>query len=868
MSERNLHSRPAPPRQVSAKWLIIVGIILIAFWLRLAHIDTFSFWTDEGITTLRTGYSLPKILRNVVTIQKVHTTDTHPPLFYVVVHYTRQLWGESDFAFRFPSAVFGVLLVPLLFVFGGRLFRSRTTGYLAAGLTAVNPLLIWYANEARMYTLLLLLITTATFILWQAMQETTARPQDRSGFGRSLALYILFAGLAFYTHYTAAFIILVQAPFWIRLLWRRGHKRLLLLGAAAGLLISLPLLPTMLPRLFNGWEANFNFVTPATMIYDLFRFFHLGLTVDYQAPLMILLVVWGGVMILLGIRALPDVPTRLLLPAVMSAALMGLMLGTILIKPMYQGARHIMSGSPMFILLLSGGIMHLRPRRRAISQTVLHGLLILTAFSGPAIALTNQFHDSRFAKDDYRQMVDYITANAGAQDVVVYNDAVLLALHDHYAPPDAPLSTAVPRYGRLANPEIIPNLQELADSYDRIWFITNPPADFRDEEHFVEGWLDENLALTRNILFPARTIELRLKLYTSQPHAVADLPADAAALNLRWSDNLQLRGARISSPQPVRSTAVWFDLYWEGAAPTAANGIRFALQGADGAAWWADGEALLLSGTGRLAGRRPRSGKRTTSRLPAGTPPGSYEILVRPVHLCRYWMCSWVIWKLPDRQCHHCPYAGGFARAGGHSPSPAACRCGWSPPPVSCVPGSTLPLTLFWQTGAQSQSSLVYQLDVVDDAGRSLRSISAPPGAPWMTHWEPRLLLREKTGLYFPPDFPPGKIPTALAAVLPTESRCPAARASVPESREVVTYSTVQVDPWPLVRELPADITAVNAAFGDAILLAGYQAAETATAIDLQLVWRATAVPTRDTSPSFTLPTPPATSSPKAITCR
>jgi uncharacterized membrane protein len=230
------HTRGRFWQRLSALFLILT--ILLAFTLRLYHLEQFSFWTDEGLTPERSGYALTEILRNSIYIQGVETKDTHPPLYYLLIHFTRQMFGESDFAFRYPPVLFGVLLVPLMFRFGRALSRgagerrwSESTprqrwsggageqrrfsfqpsafnlqpltplGLLAAFLAAVNPLQIYYSQEARMYSLLVLLGAGMSYVLWRAL----ARPEpSQRQVLRSLGLYILLAALAFYTHYTCS----------------------------------------------------------------------------------------------------------------------------------------------------------------------------------------------------------------------------------------------------------------------------------------------------------------------------------------------------------------------------------------------------------------------------------------------------------------------------------------------------------------------------------------------------------------------------------------------------------------------------------------------------------------------------------------
>jgi uncharacterized membrane protein len=291
--------------------LLLIFIILLGFVLRIQQIDMFSFWTDEGLTPLRSGYSISEILSNRVIIQEGTTNDAHPALFFLIVHFSRQLFGESDFAFRFPALLFGILTLPTAFQLGRRLYDVRL-GVTFAALLAINPLQIWYANEARMYPLLVFLMMAATYVLWRAVQLSQVK------LGRYflpmpmyVLLYFVLAGLAVYTHYTAVFVIAFQSLFWVWILWRSGFKKLLIVTAVCATLVVIPLIPYTVPRFFKGYEANFTYVSPLIMFQDVYRFFALGRSVDYNDPFIqfLLTIVLG--LALLGLYAAKPTYRRL-----------------------------------------------------------------------------------------------------------------------------------------------------------------------------------------------------------------------------------------------------------------------------------------------------------------------------------------------------------------------------------------------------------------------------------------------------------------------------------------------------------------------------------------------------------------------------
>ncbi len=828
------------------RWMIVLSVLL-AFGLRLHNAEMFSFWTDEGLTPLRSGYTVAGILSNHVTIQEGVTNDTHPPFFFLIIHFSRQLFGETDFAYRFPALLAGVLLVPLLAQVGRRM-RGAWLGLVVAGLTAVNPLQIWYANEARMYTLAVLLVTAASYILWRLIARVNKGGQLSSQtIIRHLILYLLLGGLAVYTLYTAALLILGQGVFWLLILWRQGHKRLLLGTTVVALAIAAPLIPYTIPRLFSGYEANFYYVSPWIMLQDVVRFFALGRSVDFEAVGIIGLNVGILLLLLLGLWGAKGSWRRPFLLVWLLALVFGLMIGSILFKPMYQGVRHIMLGSPAFLLLLGWGIVSLAEQARQTkgSQRFLWGtglavgLAVVTV--GPVLALDNYFN-GRFGKDDFHSLIQYVEARAGANDVFVYNNAILLPLHQHYQQRLDVAVTASPIYPTRADTSPA-QLAKLAQSYDHIWFVTDPPADGRDANHLVQQWLDDELLLVESTFFESHTVEVRVRAYDTAPYEIATLPENGRSLNLQWPDYPQLAAISLPTDKPIIEPAIWLNLYWQGAPPDELQGVRFQLQGPDGRTDWQTVEtAVDVAQSWQTDGLNRRS---YIIPLPSGTPPGNYTILAQPLHLSE--LPQVLGDPLPIRQ---------IAVA-----ADTTIQADWPRPPAEATftnevtlrkvaladtavrPGHNLPLTLFWQINSNTTlTNLQYELSVIAPDGSVLRRQSDLPGARWLSEWQPGQLLREPTSLYFPPETVPGTY--HLEMKLRADGEVVAGRPFWwPFSQETIRLGTIEVTPWPLQTELPEDSTLVEAQFGNHIQLHSYDLSTDPAAVELTLYWQANSVP-------------------------
>ena len=158
-------------------WLLVV-LLLVTFALRVYRLEAQSLWSDEGLSLYRARLTLGENLSNVIVVPpNVVTQDTNPPLYFVALSVLRAAAGESEYVLRFVSVIAGVLLVPLLYVTGRRLFSERA-GVLAATLGTFSPFLIWYAQEARMYTLLATLSLASVYLLLRAI-DFPADPRMR-----------------------------------------------------------------------------------------------------------------------------------------------------------------------------------------------------------------------------------------------------------------------------------------------------------------------------------------------------------------------------------------------------------------------------------------------------------------------------------------------------------------------------------------------------------------------------------------------------------------------------------------------------------------------------------------------------------------
>lgn len=210
------------------------GLVAVSLVLRTGEFDV-GFWIDEGL-------SVGIADRPVGDIPGVLRLDGSPPLYYILVHYWIQVAGRTEEAMHALSLIFALATVPVAFGAGWRLFGARAA-WIGAALAATNPFLTAYGQEARMYSLVVLLGLVAC---WAFMEAFVLRRRAW------LAVFALAMTALLYTHNYALFFVAATAAAWAVLLVvagpgeRRALVRDGLIAFGALALLYAPWIPSML----------------------------------------------------------------------------------------------------------------------------------------------------------------------------------------------------------------------------------------------------------------------------------------------------------------------------------------------------------------------------------------------------------------------------------------------------------------------------------------------------------------------------------------------------------------------------------------------------------------------------------------------
>lgn len=195
--------QPAPTKDPGGKlapseWLILAVLALVALALRLYRLDT-QLWVDEVFMLLDFGRAPLERIVAMFPSQNQHL------LYSLSARLCTMVFGESSWALRLPAAILGALTVFPLYLLGRRLW-DRRIALAASALLTVSYHHVWFSQNARGYSALLLFSVWSTWLWLEAWDRD--QPKLWAGYTATIVL-----GLGF--HLTMLFVIAAQGLVWL-----------------------------------------------------------------------------------------------------------------------------------------------------------------------------------------------------------------------------------------------------------------------------------------------------------------------------------------------------------------------------------------------------------------------------------------------------------------------------------------------------------------------------------------------------------------------------------------------------------------------------------------------------------------------------
>lgn len=453
--------------------LILLLILALGAFLRIVNLGSDSVWLDEAYSIQFAHLPLSQL------IDETASSDVHPPLYYLLLHYWIKLCGDSEAGARMLSALFGLFSILVLYALAALLF-DRATGLLSALLLSLSLFHIEFAQEARMYTLLALLSLCSLYFFLKLF--TTEKPTP------PIIGYVITTSLLMHTHVYGFFIIIAENLFFFALyfsrrdVFKRQFKRWLLLQAALVVLF-LPWLSIMIAQ-FERVQHGFWIPRPTLNFLRLTWIIYSGSTL--LSFLFIPLIAFGLMPERLtqsndntGDQLSPLTPTRQALP--FSEREKKLLLLLWFLSPIFIPfvlsqvlssiylPKYTIAASCAFLLLAARGIMRVRVERvRVVLVFVLLGLSFVSV----------RAYWSAPHKDFWRESVNYFDRTAQGGDLVLFHQESGHVPFRYYSKRTDIKAVPFPDYKtELTEENVGPKLKEIVAGHNRVWVVASHPTE-------------------------------------------------------------------------------------------------------------------------------------------------------------------------------------------------------------------------------------------------------------------------------------------------------------------------------------------------------------------------------------------------------
>ncbi len=431
--------------KLPARWPILL-VTLAGFGLRAAELGRQSLWFDEAFSVVVAGINW------LIFWAALLTDGVHPPGYYLLLRGWLALAGSSEFAARWPSVLAGALAIPLLYQLG-RALHSRKLGLASAALLALNPFALWYAQEARMYSLLLALTLVSGLAFWRLLAQPGLK---------WAALLAAATALNFQIHYFAFAFSLVQFVLLLATL-TKTHRALRWWAAAQAAAIG-PFLPwawAVAGR--EGGSFGINWIPPVTALDLPLTLSNLAFALsDPSQPLTWLALLLASAALATGViglykkeNARPMVAGFLLVWLLLPPLALWLMS---LKQPLYVDRYFILSLPALLLLLASAALLP-----RGWGNAAL-GLLLAASLAGSL----RLFTDPALQKEAWRAVAQQVQTAAQPGDALLIHDMQASIPFGYY------YRGALPAQIASINDEVFPLAGLIGDSR-RVWLVYRRP---------------------------------------------------------------------------------------------------------------------------------------------------------------------------------------------------------------------------------------------------------------------------------------------------------------------------------------------------------------------------------------------------------
>ena len=449
---------------------VLLAILCSGLFLRIYHLGGESLWYDEVISVRLAHMTPSEIIVN-------RAGNVHPPFYFLVLRGWVALFGDSEFAVRLLSVVFGCFAVFMIYKVG-RLLFDKEVGILASLLLAISAFHIQYSQEARAYSLLVLLTLFSFYFFLQL-------PQGRNHW--ISVGYVLSSALLAYTHYYGLFVLVAQNLYFASSLFfpRKGFeltlRKWLILQSLIVLLFA-PWIPILIHQV-SEVKSGFWIAPPSkNALWRTFRQYggskvamNLGFLLAFLSIATLNRARGGPGWKRLG-EWLASFRQRIILTDLGKIWLLScwLFIPILLpffvsqvVSPIYSDKYTIMASSAFYLLIAKGTQNLAYKPAKIIVVTV---IIILSFINVKA-------YYGKVHKEQWREVASYVDTSGKPGDLILFNSGRCMPPFDYYSRRSDLIKKPFPEINRKVDDVTIKGLIPIVKDRGRVWLILSHHRD-------------------------------------------------------------------------------------------------------------------------------------------------------------------------------------------------------------------------------------------------------------------------------------------------------------------------------------------------------------------------------------------------------
>jgi len=432
VKRENMSLKSTPTRKVLS---LSIGLFLFSMALRLFHLKNQSLWLDEAVI-------FSQISKDSI-YEVIASVEGHlGPFYHVLIFLFSKIAGTSEWALRFPSAMFGSISVVLTYLVARKIFDDKLA-LIASFFMMFSPIHIWYSQEARMYSLWIMLILLCTYVFMLAVEKSNLK---------RWLIFTICASCSIWTYLNSAFFFV--GMFLFLLLQYKQYKKQIIIFSFCMTLVIASFYPGIIAFL-NKESMGIGSSRP-TGIFDLayaFLAFSFGTTfgpslveirslknsLGTSAALEQLVINYGTLLIPAIIAAIslfiyssiklfkyhPD-NQKLFFATMFITPALAIFLIAYFAESIPFNVRYMLCALPFYYMLLALGMKYL--------SGIFLPLSMILIFSIFGISLFNHYENNKYAKVEMNKAIAYASSHMKENDksLIFYEHArVVLEYYDN-----------------------------------------------------------------------------------------------------------------------------------------------------------------------------------------------------------------------------------------------------------------------------------------------------------------------------------------------------------------------------------------------------------------------------------------------------